>query len=176
MEITEDRFRLVFRQLYPNVARYVGHLVEEADVQDVVQEAFLELWKHRKDINDKPHLEAFLYRSAYTRAVNLARHRAIARAYSDRRKALEAMKLEYLSPENNEVMRRIERREAHDEVMKAIDELPQKRRMAFTMSYLHGMKNKEIARIMGTSVRTVDVQVYQALRYLRERLRPLKPE
>ena len=42
------------------------------------------------------------------------------------------------------------------------------------MSYLHEMKNKEIADIMGVSVRTVDAHIYKALKHLRNQLSFLK--
>lgn len=48
----------------------------------------------------------------------------------------------------------------------AINELPPKSRQVFVMSYLHGLKNKEIAEVMNVSVRTVDAHIYNALRQL----------
>ena len=43
----------------------------------------------------------------------------------------------------------------------------------FKLSYLHDMKNKEIADILGVSLRTVEAHMYKALKYLRGRLDPL---
>ena len=40
----------------------------------------------------------------------------------------------------------------------------------FKLSYLHDMKNKEIADTMGISLRTVEAHMYKALKFLRERL------
>ena len=52
----------------------------------------------------------------------------------------------------------------------AIEQLPAKGREAFTLSYLHDMKNKEIAQAMNISVRTVDAHIYNALKQLRAKL------
>ena len=41
MEMTEDEFRLVFREFYPGMAYYAAHLVDDDDVKDIVQEAFV---------------------------------------------------------------------------------------------------------------------------------------
>ena len=38
------------------------------------------------------------------------------------------------------------------------------------LSYLHEMKNKEIADVMGVSLRTVEAHMYKALKFLRNRL------
>ena len=52
----------------------------------------------------------------------------------------------------------------------AISQLPPKSREAFTLSYLHDMKSKDIALEMNISVRTVDAHIYTALRQLRNKL------
>lgn len=42
--------------------------------------------------------------------------------------------------------------------------------MVFKLSYLHDMKNKDIAETMGISLRTVEAHMYKALKVLREKL------
>lgn len=56
-----------------------------------------------------------------------------------------------------------------------LDELPEKCREVFILSYLHDMKNAEIAQVLGISQRTVEAHMYKALKYLRERLSHLLP-
>ena len=53
-----------------------------------------------------------------------------------------------------------------------INELPDKCKEVFKLSYLHEMKNKEIADVLGISLRTVEAHMYKALKFffLRERL------
>jgi len=71
------------------------------------------------------------------------------------------------------VIRRIEDKELRKEIHDAINELPDKCKEVFKLSYLHDMKNKEIADILGVSLRTVEAHMYKALKYLRGRLDPL---
>ena len=80
---------------------------------------------------------------------------------------------EFYQPDNNEVIRRIEDRELRKEIYNAINELPDKCKEVFKLSYLHEMKNKEIADVLGISLRTVEAHMYKALKYLRSRLDPL---
>ena len=77
---------------------------------------------------------------------------------------------ELYQPDNNEVIRRIEDRELRKEIYDAINELPDKCKEVFKLSYLHDMKNKEIADILGVSLRTVEAHMYKALKFLRNRL------
>jgi len=80
---------------------------------------------------------------------------------------------EFYQPDNNEIIRRIEDRELRKEIYNAINELPDKCKEVFKLSYLHEMKNKEIADVLGISLRTVEAHMYKALKYLRSRLEPL---
>jgi len=174
MNLTEDQFRPIFRDLYPALAYYASHLVDDDEVKDLVQEAFVELWKHREAITDHDHIKAFLYKAVYSRALNIVKHQAIVKDYHDARKQIENHRMLFFHPEHNDVMRYMENKELRQQIHTAIEELPDKCRQAFVMSYLHGMKNKEIAEAMDVSVRTVDVHIYKALRYLRNRLAFLK--
>jgi hypothetical protein len=53
-------------------------------------------------------------------------------------------------------------------------ELPDKCKEVFKLSYLHDMKNKDIADVMGISLRTVEAHMYKALKILREKLSYLR--
>ena len=69
-----------------------------------------------------------------------------------------------------EVIKKIENQELRQEIFGAINELPDKCKEVFKLSYLHDMKNKEIADTLGISFRTVEAHMYKALKFLRERL------
>ncbi|PTL33204.1 RNA polymerase sigma-70 factor [Prevotella sp. oral taxon 376] len=174
MSITEDEFRLIFRELYPQMAYYALQLVDEDEMKDIVQEAFVELWKHRNSIADDSHLKAFLYRTVYNRALNSLKHQTIVKGHSGILEDIEARRMRFYSPDHNDVMQAIENQELHGQIETAIRRLPDKCRQAFVMSYLHEMKNKEIADVMEVSVRTVDAHIYKALKLLRNDLSYLK--
>ena len=76
----------------------------------------------------------------------------------------------FYQPDDNDVLKRIEDRELRKHIISAIDELPEKCKLVFKLSYLHNMKNKDIAETMGISLRTVEAHMYKALKFLRERL------
>mgnify|MGYP000852223575 CR=1 FL=1 len=65
----------------------------------------------------------------------------------------------------------LENEDLRNMIEQAVSELPEKCQHVFRLSYMHGMKNKDIASALGMSVRTVDAHIYKALKYLRERLR-----
>lgn len=171
--MTLSEYRLYFRQFYPSLLLYATRLLVHGDTEDVVQDAFVDLWHRRNAMDDAPHIKSFLYRAVYTKSLNVIKHRHVVSGYAAERSALEMMRLTYYDPDSNPVDMNLENQELREKIDAAIDELPDKRRQIFKMSYLHGMSNKEIAQVMDISVRTVEAQLYKALKYLRHRLENL---
>ena len=145
-------YKALFRRYYPNLIFYATRLVGEEEAEDVVQDVFVELWKRKDTIEIGDQIQAFLYRAVYTRALNVLKHRNVEDGYCAAMEEINQRRAEFYQPDNNEVIRRIEDRE---------------------LSYLHDMKNKEIADVLGVSLRTIEAHMYKALKYLRSRLDPL---
>ena len=171
--MTLSEYRLYFRQFYPSLLLYATRLLVHGDMEDVVQDAFVDLWHRRNAMDDAAHIKSFLYRAVYTKSLNVIKHRNVVSGYAAECSALEAMRLAYYDPGSNLVDMDLENQELREKIDAAIDELPDKRRQIFRMSYLHGMSNKDIAQVMDISVRTVEAQLYKALRFLRHRLERL---
>ena len=158
-------YKALFRRYYPSLIFYATRLVGEEEAEDVVQDVFVELWKRKDHIEIGDQIQAFLYRAVYTRSVE--------EGYCVAMEEINQRRAEFYQPDNNEVIRRIEDKELRKEIHDAINELPDKCKEVFKLSYLHDMKNKEIADILGVSLRTVEAHMYKALKYLRGRLDPL---
>ncbi len=171
--MTLSEYRLYFRQFYPSLLLYANRLLVHDGMEDVVQDAFVDLWHRRNAMDDAAHIKSFLYRAVYTKSLNVIKHRHVVSGYAAECSALEMMRLAYYDLDSNPVDMNLENQELREKIDTAINELPDKRRQIFKMSYLHGMSNKEIAQIMDISVRTVEAQLYKALKFLRHRLENL---
>ena len=166
-------YQTLFRKYYPSLIFYATRLVGEEDAEDVVQDVFVELWRRQESIEIGDQIQAFLYRVVYTRALNVLKHRNVESGYCAAMEEINQRRAEFYQPDNNEVIRRIEDRELRKEIHDAINELPDKCKEVFKLSYLHDMKNKEIADALGVSLRTVEAHMNKALKFLRNRLNPL---
>ena len=166
-------YQALFHRYYPCLIFYATRLVGEEDAEDVVQDVFVELWRRQESIEIGDQIQAFLYRAVYTRSLNVLKRRNVEDGYSIAMKEINQRRTEFYQPDNNEIIRRIEDRELRKEIHKAINELPDKCKEVFKLSYLHEMRNKEIANVLGVSLRTVEAHMYKALKYLRSRLDPL---
>lgn len=166
----EQAYRQLFRKHYTGLLFYATRLVGEDEAEDVVQDVFVELWKRQETVEVGEQIQAFLYRAVYTRALNVLKHREIVGEYETAAMEIHKQRVEFYQPDNNEVIQRIEDKELRRELSEAIRALPDKCRTVFVLSYLHDMKNKEIADALGISLRTVEAHIYKALRFLRDRL------
>lgn len=170
----EITYKLLFRKYYANLFFYATRIVGEDEAKDVVQDVFVELWRRKDTMQIGDQIQAFLYRAVYTRSLNVLKHRNVKNEYEAIVSEISRKRAEYYQPDSNDVVKRIEDVELRNELIKAMNELPDKCRMVFKLSYLHGMKNKDIAETMDVSLRTVEAHMYKALKFLRERLGYLK--
>lgn len=166
-------YKTLFRRYYPGLIFYATRLLGDEEAEDVVQDVFVELWRRKNEVEIGDQIQAFLYRAVYTRALNVLKHRNIKEGYCTAIAEINQERAVFYHPDNNEVIQRIEDKELKREIYDAINELPDKCKEVFKLSYLHDMKNKEIADVMGVSLRTVEAHMYKALKYLRNRLDPL---
>lgn len=166
----DQTYKSLFRRYYANLLFYATRIVGEDEAEDVVQDVFVELWRRRDTMKVGEQIQAFLYRAVYTRALNVLKHRDIMNSYEAVVLDIHKKRVEFYQPDSNDVVKRIEDSELRRKLNEAINELPDKCRMVFKLSYLHEMKNKEIAETMGISLRTVEAHMYKALRLLRDRL------
>src|SRR3712207_7626984 len=82
--MTLAEFRILFRTLYPSLALYATKIVGHDEVEDIVQDAFMEYWRRRDNISEVQHVRAFLFRSVYTHAVNVLKHKYVIGRYAKR--------------------------------------------------------------------------------------------
>ncbi len=167
MLFTEKDFKVYFRKTYPQMAFFASRFIDAEDVEDVMQESFIALWNHLDKISDESHATAYLYRLVYNNLLNFIKHKNVVHRYSKTVLDIAMRKAEYYGEELNDVLSNIENAELRKQIDAAVALLPDKMRQVFLMSYMHDMKNKEIANVMGISVRTVEVHLYKALKILR---------
>lgn len=169
----DSTYNLLFRKYYTNLLFYATRIVGDEEAEDVVQDVFVELWKRKDNLIIGEQIQAFLYRAVYTRSLNILKHRNIEKGYVTVMEEINQKRAEFYQPDHNEVIQQIEDRELRKQIYDAINELPDKCKEVFKLSYLNEMKNKEIADIMGVSLRTVEAHMYKALKFLRTRLEHL---
>lgn len=129
------------------------------DAEEIVQDAFMQIWKTRNELDEIISFNGFLYRIAKNKTLNKIRKRV------GEPKAFDSMQDNFsvLNQTENEILYK-EMREMLDV---AIEALPRKRQEIFRLSREEGLTNDEIAERMGISVNTVKSQMTKALAFLK---------
>ena len=84
--------------------------------------------------------------------------------------ALSQNEAEWLRANDDDIVRTLCNKELLERVLGIVEELPDKRREVFRLSFLHDMSNAEIAELLGMPRRTVEGHLYLALKFLRDRI------
>jgi RNA polymerase sigma-70 factor (family 1) len=155
----EQLFAEYYRPLSLFAVRFVGDLETG---KEIVQDLFVSLYENRKSILITTSLRSYLYQSVRNRCLNHLKHIQVDR------KHLDNLKLKQESSEDLHAA--MEKTELECRIFQIVSDLPPRCREIFTKSRVNGMKNKEIAELLDISVRTVETQISNALKVLREKL------
>lgn len=139
----------------------IGYLGSKEDAEGLVQEVFLLVWDKRKGLKEHLSFNAFLYTVTYNAIRKYFRKKARAKKYLDKF-------LEDYDGKHNKTVADIEYNNLLELANKAIEKLPEKRKLIFQLSRHKGLTNMEIAKRLDISKKTVENQIHSALKFLRE--------
>ncbi len=163
-ESDREAFDSLFRALYPQLVTFsMRYTRSKAVASDLVQDAFLILWKKRRELVLEQSTKAYLYSIVRNSSLNYIRD------HSSKTVTLEEAEVELDEPrlESNHEMEEPE--ELINLIRGWIEELPERRCEAFKLSRFEGLDHEEIAEVMDISANTVNNHIVSALDYLRER-------
>jgi RNA polymerase sigma-70 factor, ECF subfamily len=155
-------FEQIFRIYYQDLCRFAMFLsCSPEDAEEIVQEMFFKLWQNHKSMTVPVAVKSYFYASVKNAVLNSIKHEKVKSACAQTK----------LSPEfdldSSEIM---ENAESLKNIEYAINQLPEKRREIFIKCKIDGLKYKEIAEELMISVKTVENQMGEALKFLREKL------
>jgi RNA polymerase sigma-70 factor (ECF subfamily) len=155
--ILEDLFEEYGRRLFRTALKITGRV---SDAEDVVQTVFLRLatGERFRSLDDQP--SAYLHRAAVHAAIDVVRRRR-------RAGPLAAEDEERLTELGAGPDRRTRGREAREALRQALGVLAPRAAEMFTLRYLEGLSNQEVAEQTGTSSGVVRVTLHRARRRLR---------
>jgi RNA polymerase sigma-70 factor, ECF subfamily len=133
-------------------------LRNQPEAEDVVQEAFLEIWRRADQFDDRRGGVAAW-------VVTIARSRAIDRLRSTgtTSRAVEAASGALIPPPEILPCEHVERRRDELRVAAALDQLPAEQRETISLAYFEGLSQSEIAAKTGNPLGTVKMRVKLAM-------------
>lgn len=155
----------IFNQLYATWGKPIYNFIffkcgDDAQANDLVQEAFIKLWQHCAKV-EHGKAKSFLYTVANNMFLNEVAHKKVVLKHAQ----LQPTKINEQSPEYM-----LEEKQFHKRLQDAIADLSEAQRTAFLLNRIEGKKYAEVAEILGISVKAVEKRMSQALASLRQKI------
>lgn len=163
----KQSFEQLFKTYYAPLLLFSrSYVPDEDDCEEIVQGFFLKLWEDRRKINISTSVKSYLFSSVRNRCLNHIKHQKIKQAYQNHVMSAPA--------DENQASNYFVEPDLMEKINRSIDSLPPRRKEIFILSREHGLKYREIADELGISIKTVETQMGQALKDLREQLKDYK--
>lgn len=155
----EELFRTNCAALVNLAQRYV---IDPAAAEGVVQEVFVSTWKRREQLDPEGNIRAYLHTAVRNQALKQLRR---VKVEQQGEIAPAEIRNGGASPEEE-----WNREELTRAIQRAIERLPTRCRTIFVMNRYEQLTYKQIAQLLGISIKTVETQMGRALQILRRSL------
>ena len=168
-ELNFDEIYTAYRE---RILRYLSRLVGEAEAEDLTQETFLKAGRKFADFRGESQILTWLYRIATNAAVDRFRSptgRELIQIQPSAGPVEETLPHVH-SPAPPTVERQAIKEEMNACIRNVIDRLPERYRTVIVLSNLEGLKDAEIADVLGQSTSAVKIRLHRAREQLRKEL------
>ena len=150
-----ELFRLYHHRLLSVARQYLNY---SESAEEITSELFVKLWLKRENLSRVIHPELYLFISIKNASLNLLR--------SEKKRKVVLCPISFVEePQDQEALDMADK-ELYRLLNEAVAGLPEQRRIIFILIKENGLKSKAVAEIMGISIRTVENQLYKAVKSL----------
>jgi len=159
-------FKELFYDFHDPLFRFTVYRVHDEDIaEDITQETFIRVWKNRKRLQPTKSFFSLIARISSNLCYDHFRHMKVRQRYKD--SVPQYGDSHFDNPETS-----IQADVLQAEIQRIVNaKLPEKCRIIFILSRINGMANPEIATELDLSIRTVENQIYRALKILKKNLK-----
>jgi len=162
-------FDYVFNYYYSGLCVFSMHYLKDKEaVEDLVQDFFVGLWIQGNQLQINISLKSYLFTSVKNRCLDNLKHRKVCERYQ------KFLLFGYTDSELS-VERYFAESELRQAIQAAMSKLPTRTREIFESSRNNNLTNEEISKKYGISKRTVEIQISNSLKILRQELADFLP-
>lgn len=175
MDARELDFQQIYETFQPKILRYLTRLAGEFEAEDLAQETFVKAHRALENFRGESQLSTWIYRIATHTALDKMRQPSFQRveqvSISD--EIVEAKISDgiiFSEGQKPPIEKELIRDEMNDCIRGYIEKLPGDYRAVLALSEYEGIKNSEIAEILGVTLDTVKIRLHRAKAKLKEEL------
>lgn len=168
-------FPKIYDAYRPKILRYLSRLIGESDAEDLTQETFVKVHQALRSFRGESQLSTWLYRIATNTALDRMRQPSFRRVeqVSLAEEGEEAMILDRVRLSDGQkppIEKELIRDEMNDCIRGYIDRLPDDYRTVLVLSEWEGLRNQQIADILGITLDVVKIRLHRAKAKLKREL------
>ncbi len=172
----EETYISLFREYYVALCSYARRYVGRKDIaEEIVSDTFLKIWETRKSLQINSSVKAYLFQAVCNNSLSylrkLKKDLVLDEYFMDT--VSENIGFSTIAEEMDEQSLTMENTNAL--IIEAINQLPEQQQKVFRLKRFEGKKNKEVAEILGLSVKTVEMHLSKATLNLRLKLKDYLP-
>lgn len=157
----ENAFELFFHVLNNSLIKFCVLYVHQREIaEEIVSDVFVKCWLNRKNLTEIQNPETYLFVAVKNQSLNHIKKYSTIHVVQIE----ETNTVEFVNTYNPQ--KEIENKELIFRMDQAIAGLPQQCRIVFRLIKEDGMKYKEVAEILNISPRTVQTQLFRAIKKL----------
>lgn len=164
-------FDRIYAEQRPMIRRYLARLAGENDADDLTQETFIRVSQGLSTFKGQSSIATWIYQIATNAATDRLRSRAFKQAastvYGPEHDQIQGSACASPPPSTED---QLVRKEMNQCIQSYVGFLPDNYRTVLILSELEGLKNGEIATILGLSLGTVKIRLHRAKEKLRQEL------
>lgn len=162
-------FDYLFNYYYSSLCAFsLQYISDRKSVEDLVQDFFVYLWIESPKLKIRSSLKSYLFSSIKNRCLDYQKHHKITEKYRN-------FILFSTEKDDNSTEHFFAESELRRAIHISFGKLPPRCREIFEFSRLHGLSNQEISEKLDISKRTVELQISNALKILRNELADFLP-
>ena len=171
-------FHSVYETFHPKIVRYLAHMVGWRDAEDLTQEVFVKVNRALNSFKGESQVSTWIYRIATNSALDKLR------SPSFRQTGRESLSRDSIGEDETESMDKnawtgenapsietsVVRKEMNQCIRGVVEKLPENYRTVVVLSELEGLRDDEIAEILGVSIHTAKIRLHRARARLKKEL------
>lgn len=164
----DSAYRELYERHYTVLCHYAATFLKDNFLAEaIVSDVIFKMWENRERLQIRSTLRIYLIIAVRNRSLNYLRSSNL---FKDRRMPISEEIVEKTHDVHGNPLGSLLGRELEDQVMQAVEQLPDKTRQVFELSRYGFRSYREISEILDISVHTVKYHISQALAILSERL------
>src|SRR5574341_2556373 len=178
MDDSELDFQKIYDAFQPKILRYLARWVGEDEAEDLTQEVFVKVGLALENFRGESKLSTWLYRIATNAALDRLRSPSFQQITQN---GISSTPVENVDAEivdrnawTGEKVpvpeQQIVRKEMNECILGFMEKLPENYRTVLMLGEFEGLRNNEIAEILGVTLGTVKIRLHRARERLREEL------